>query len=296
MTAKTARNYLQTQLQEHLYNDLYTRGELQPLLWRDEVSAGGESELVHQLSVSNSGRGCLEAGWEVVGAWAGEIAVKRHRLTLWVTPDALKAETRDFHVGSKARLRMPKELRAISPGYYFALSDKADADEDSQPQLRLYWNLKPEGAPLLMKQTTERLNAAQCYFHLKVLNNPTSYSRCDAGVLYFKRTDYPVIRDILALIYQTVAQHLKPRTPAFTKALAPGLGLAEDPGQVESFGQHRCRLLADGIIRAEEQGAGSIENRLKTVSERFAEDGIDIRQPFLCPGSNDCYDFPLRNA
>jgi hypothetical protein len=47
---------------------------------------------------------------------------------------------------------------------------------------------------------------------------------------------------------------MRPGTPVFTKFLAPGLGLAEDPGQGDSFGQHRCRLLADAMILAYEQG------------------------------------------
>jgi hypothetical protein len=297
MTLKTARNYLQTQLRNQLYSDLYIRGEAKPPMWGDEVSPGSEAELVESLSSANSGHGCLEGGWEVVEIQASEVAVKRNRLTLWVGLEDLGVdESGHLAVASKVRLRLPKELRNVSPGYYFALSDRSEGDGETEPLARLYWNLKPEGAPLLMRHVTEYLNKAGCYFHLKLLNNPSSYSRCDAGVLYFKSTDYQLVCEILIPIYQRMERYLKARTPAFTKALAPGVGLAEDPGRAESFGQHRCRLLADGIIRAQEEGAAQIADRLRIVSDRFSEDGIDIRQPFLGPGSTDRYTIALRTG
>jgi hypothetical protein len=53
-----------------------------------------------------------------------------------------------------------------------------------------------------------------------------------------------------------------------------------DPGGEESFGQHRCRLLADGIIRAYERNARSLDERLAAVAERFAEDGVRLDRPY----------------
>src|SRR5262249_33566341 len=88
--------------------------------------------------------------------------------------------------------------------------------------------------------------------------------------------------------------NLKQGTPTFTKPLAEGVGLAEDPGQGDSFGLHRCQLLADGMIRAYEQGKKSVYERLKVVEDRFAEDGISLEKPFLNPGSSDDYHFQPR--
>ena len=50
-----------------------------------------------------------------------------------------------------------------------------------------------------------------------------------------------------------------------TKALAPGLGIAEDPGEGNSFGLHRCGLIAEGLLRAREAGQASPSRRLATV-------------------------------
>jgi lantibiotic modifying enzyme len=79
--------------------------------------------------------------------------------------------------------------------------------------------------------------------------------------------------------------------PAFTRLLAPGLGLAEDPGDGDSFGMHRCRLLADALVTAHEQGAHSVEARVDAVLDRFAREGINPDRPYLNPGSDDRYTF-----
>jgi type 2 lantibiotic biosynthesis protein LanM len=188
-------------------------------------------------------------------------------------------------------LRFPKEFLGISPGFYMAHGNAALSDDDSQDIVRLYFNLTADGALSLMKQASLLLNQAQLPFNLKVINDPQSYSRCDSVVLYIRKSDYGHVATIVREIYRDISVHLKQRTPAFTKALAPGVGLAEEPGQDSSFGEHRCRLLADGIIRAHEQRKKSLNERIRIVVERFAEDGIDLEMPFLNPGSADDYHF-----
>ena len=54
-------------------------------------------------------------------------------------------------------------------------------------------------------------------------------------------------------IYAHVEAQLRSEVPAFTKSLALGLGLAESPAN-ESFGLHRCRLIADGLVRSRTEG------------------------------------------
>jgi hypothetical protein len=117
------------------------------------------------------------------------------------------------------------------------------------------------------------------------------FTRCDSTVLYILEQDYVRVAQLLAGIYKTIASGLRKPIPAFTKQIAPGLGLAEDPGGNESFSLHRCRLLADGIIRAFEQLKDSLESRIEIVTARFAEDGISLGKPFLGRNSEDGYLF-----
>ena len=57
--------------------------------------------------------------------------------------------------------------------------------------------------------------------------------------------------------------------------------MAEDPGSGESFGQHRCRLIAEALASAE----GDRNGRALAVLRRFHEEGIDPEFPHLRPGS-----------
>ena len=292
MTPATARNYLLHQLQSQLYTDFYIRGTASPRIWGEDAGALDPALFVAALSEANSGSGCCEDGWQVLGAANGEVAVRRNGITLWVAPeDLVGLDESAATPGARLKLRLPKDLPNISPGYYLVLSQKGGPVDESARLVRLYWNLKAQGAEAFVRTATQVLNGMDLFFTLKVLNDPRSYSRCDAAVIYLLQQDYLATARKFGVIYAEVAPFLKSGTPVFTKAIASGLGLAEDPGQTESFGQHRCRLLADGMICAYEQGARSLEARLRTVTERYARDGISLSRPYLGSGSQDVYTF-----
>ena len=110
-----------------------------------------------------------------------------------------------------------------------ALGDAEFPLDGSVPILRFYWYLRSEGAAPLIKALTTHLNQQRLAFRLKVLNEPARYSRCDAGV-FSRQVDYERVVRVVRQVHETVALALSRATPALTKALAPGLGMAEDPG------------------------------------------------------------------
>jgi hypothetical protein len=67
------------------------------------------------------------------------------------------------------------------------------------------------------------------------------------------------------------------------------VGFAEDPGLGESFGQHRCGVLADGMLHAWERKARHLDERLAIVADHFASANISLSAPYLNPGSQDNY-------
>jgi hypothetical protein len=195
-------------------------------------------------------------------------------------------------LGMRLSLRFPKEFLSISPGYYMVQRDEESTNDDMQSLVRFYWNLTAEGALDFIRSAIPVLNRSQLFFKLKVLNDPAQFTRCDAAVIYIRKGDYHLVSELLSkIVYPKVVASLRQGTPVFTKTLVAGVGLAEDPGQGESFGMHRCRLLADGLIRAYEQGKRSFDERLQVVVERFTEEGISLEKPFLNPGSSDSYKF-----
>jgi HopA1 effector protein family len=295
MTPKTARNYLLYQLQSHLYNEFYIRGGTSQNVWNDPDCDADAVSFVEALSAANEGSGCNESGWEVLATAENHLRVRKGNLELWVRPEDYSATKDGFPQSeSSVVLHLPKELRGMSPGYYMALSDQEDVPGDGETLVRLYWNLTASGAPVFMRGATRTLNDAGLFFRLKVLNDPRGYNRCDAAVVYFRKSQYSAIMDCLSHLYPQVASYLKPRTPVFTKPVAPGLGVAEDPGVNESFGQHRCRVLADGMIRAYEQGAKELGKRLEIVTECYMSSGICLNEPYLNPSSTDVY-LPFRS-
>jgi len=137
--------------------------------------------------------------------------------------------------------------------------------------------------PALVRALTSRLNAETVPFRLKVANHPIRFGRCDAAVLYVPIEAFEGVRAMLAHVAVTMASRLRPRTPAFTLALAPGVGLAESPATGESFGEHRCRLVADGIVGADERGVAPGAARVEAVIVSLAENGVKIDAPYLEP-------------
>jgi type III HopA1-like effector protein len=275
-----------------LYGDFYCAGEARPsLVGTQQLSAVGPSPFVHALSEANSGSGSRDPGWTIVARESGRLVVERDRIRVWAAPqDVYPVDGGSLEPGAAAGVRMPKELLRLSPGFYMALGNAEFPLDGSDLLVRFYWNLRGEGSIELVRLLTAELNDAQLAFRLKVVSDPAAYNRCDAGVLYTLAREYEHVNEIVADTYRRTSHSLKPLTPAFTKSLAPGLGLAEDPtGGLGSFGLSRCLLVAEGIARAAELGLDSTADRLACLVEQFAEAGVALDTPYLNPGSEDRY-------
>ena len=221
------------------------------------------------------------------------LLVRRNGFELWAQPeDCRSAANGQLSEGATVNVHFPKELRQISPGFYVAKSDVEMPDSKSQIVLRFYWNLKAHSAVPLMRALTGGLNEIGVPFRFKVASNESSFVRCDSGVLYVAKNDFEAVSLVVRRVYAEIGtENFNSRVPALTKTFAPGLGLAEDPGsQLDSFGTHRCRLLAEGLIQAHKIGKQSLRERLVVVEGRFAEDGLSLERPFLNSGSTDVYD------
>jgi hypothetical protein len=94
---------------------------------------------------------------------------------------------------------------------------------------------------------------------------------------------------LLPELHRATRDGLRESTPMLTKRLAPGLAVAEDPGDGRSFGQHRCQLIAEGLVRAFGAPTAPLSARLQAVIDRFADEGLSSTTPWLKPGSPDIY-------
>jgi hypothetical protein len=282
-------------LQWTLYRSFYCMGRAMRRGWEPGNPVLGRTRFVQRLSAANSGRGYWDGAWKVVIVEGGTAVVEKEGLSLWVNAeDCSPQPPRDSSAtGNRVSVRYPMELLRISPGFYTALGDVPLSEAAPDTIVRLYWNVRAGGATSLVRSVTRSLNELRVPFRLKVLNDPAAFGRCDSAVTYLPRAVCAGESSWIAERYAELSGRMRRSTPVFTKRLAPGLGLAEDPGGGESFGLHRCRLLAEGLVRAYERGERSTKARMEVVRERFSEEGISPTEPFLSPGARDGYSLHL---
>lgn len=212
---------------------------------------------------------------------------------------------RDLHLHSTNRAAKLGDLVAIwtprnrvQNGFYVAIGNAGSMETrtnlDSRPEIvRVYFNLAPEGAVAIMASLTQHLNRIQVPFSFKVLYNPSEYKRYDSGVLYFQPDYYKAVWQVLENVYLENCFHFRTEVPLFTKLLAPGLGLAEEPdfkfSAQESFGMNRCQIIANGLLEAWHVGNESPESRIASIYQQFSLAGIDLRHSYLNANSQDIY-------
>ena len=210
----------------------------------------------------------------------GEVlTVARDEISMRAPDDRCEPESGPFAPGRSVSVRFPKRIPQASPGFYAAFSD-IDGRPASAGRLRLYLNLDPSGAETAMGSLTGLLNKGRVPFELKALADPADFARRDAVVLYFAPADSAAVLDRLEECLPEFEGRLAAGVPAFTLPLRPGVGLAEDPGGGVSFGQHRCGLVAEGLVAAAERGETRPEERLAAVEAAFTSAGVDLSHPW----------------
>ncbi|MEA5554075.1 T3SS effector HopA1 family protein [Anabaena cylindrica UHCC 0172] len=260
-------------------------------------SVGIDWDFYEQLHKNNHGHGHDDPNWEVLRLEPDRsMAVTKNALTLYVEPECyLKSHKKSVKAGELISIWMPKNR--LQNGCYVAVSNLGQ-ERQGTPKTnvevgRIYFNFTPSGAIALMDSLTQQLNTANIPFSFEVLYNPSAYGRYDAGILHFERQDYPAIHKILQVVYKQHQSYFQPEIPLFTKFLAPGLSLAEEPSQKfaaqESFGMNRCQIVANALLEAWDKGKNAIEERMRIIDQHFAQHLIDVQRPYLNPSSEDIY-------
>lgn len=283
--------YLRGQLRNYLY-DLYYSGEL---LSRTATAPPATRTLEHntvkginwqfyqRLHDSNRSTGYWDPGWQVLDASHGGWFVQKQGLSLVVERDQ-HVDNPEATPGDWIAIRLPKNQ--IESGCYIAIGESGGVAAD-QPNLQFCCNISAEGVIALMQLLTHNLNAMQIPFCFKVLSDPIEYGRYNSAVLRLPQSAYDEIQPLLPAIYHETASQFSPHSPAFTKPLAPGLSVAEEPAAQE-FGMHRCQLIAEGLLTARKQGNETPETRLEAILQGSVAE-VDWHQPHLNPNSLDRY-------
>lgn len=298
-STKQTRNPLVAKLVDQLYSSCYCRrftgDQSSEIVWPPP-----DDTFLTELSMAHAGRERWDSGWQTHRLLpSGQIIAQKGGSTRLLWPGEFVSHEGPgiaMREGARVSVFAPRDSKEMQPGFYFVFSETIADQQDDYNLLRFYWHVKYTGAPLLVKLITKEFNRFQIPFRFKSLAIRAFYGRTDAAVLYINKRFYRISVELLADIYHELQDHLGADTPLFTKHLAPGLGLAEEPGTGESFGQNRCRILAEGLWNAYEKGLRLEHERLQEVRQQFERNGLSLDVPFLNPRSSDQYTFPSVRA
>lgn len=156
--------------------------------------------------------------------------------------------------------------------------------------VRYYFNLTPEGAPILIENLTKKFNHYKIPFQYKCLNHPHLYNRSDSAVLYINKRYGNYATDILNSFHNEIAPYLKDEIPFFTKKLNNGIGFAENPPNGDSFGMSRSRVISQALVKASNENLPK-SKWLGEVLDLFQKMNLNVEKIYLNPSSNFTYSF-----
>lgn len=257
-------------------------------------AAGADDDLTPALSAAHPGRERWEEGWTVRQSLStGRVVAERGGDARFLWPGEFVAADGPGMPparGMRLRLWRPRESPTLQPGFWFAFGSAGGSEE--LPLVRVYWNFAADAAPAVVAALLGPLDRYGLPFRFKCLSSRALYPRTDCAVLYVARRHWALAAELALAARERVAEGMGDDAPLFARALAPGLAFAEDPGSGESFGMHRCRLLAEGVWAAWRAGTRAPAARLDAVAEAFRRGGVDPERPWLGAGSTGRYEVP----
>jgi hypothetical protein len=283
-----------------LYEHAYSRPFRNPLPEAETLDFSPDAELIEGLSVANATRERWEHGW-IIGQLLQHGQIMAHkgsqRRSLWpgqfLSKDGPASMPRP---GAEISIFYAKESRSLQSGFYYAFGEAAEDETRASGLVRLYWNVSADGAAKLISLLTSRLNRFHVPFRLKCATALSQFQRTDVAVVYLTKRYFRIIAELMLDVQPAVADYLDEDVPLFSKKIARGLSVAEDPGSGESFGQSRCRPLAESVWNCYLRGDHTREGRLKEFRRLLVAGGIDPKHQHLNAGSLDWYELPRELA
>tara|TARA_R110002072_G_scaffold271038_2_gene430944 strand:+ start:51225 stop:53660 length:2436 start_codon:yes stop_codon:yes gene_type:complete len=293
------RKALVETLADMLYWNCYVqRFGAQPARPLDDLEVVHDSHFLAELSEANQSTSHWSSGWRVIEmANEGQIQVRRGECHRAPVPGEFLFDAGPgmrTQYGDTVSVRVVRESTIVQRGFYFCFSDEIPDQFEEFNSVRVYFNVRPEGAPALLRELTGRLNRFQIPFRFKCPVTPNLFNRRDSGVLYVPWKFWLAARQFVADSLPHFESYLEDDVPLFTKPVQPGVGLAEDPGNLRSFGQARCEFVAEGLADSWLEGNldFSVQVAVDAIAGRFQQDGISLERPWLNPGSRDWLELP----
>lgn len=275
---------------QHIINTIYSNYYIRPN--QETQSRTPDLNFKEKLSAANQTETSYDYNWLVyhIDASGNIFAQKNGELRTLQTGQYVMADPKQkIAVNQWVHIIIKKEDPDIQPPFFYVYS------QNIMPQqvelIRFYWNIKPEGAPELVREISSMFNKYRLPFMFKCLNDPSLYNRADCAVLYIEKKDAHLTFYLVGEIIRKLNAYMNEGIPMFSLPLGKGVSFAEDPGKGESFGMQRSRIIADAILSAHENGIVEKKAREDYIFAFVEEQGLDLEAFFKNPHSKFNYDF-----
>ncbi|KIF75270.1 hypothetical protein QR77_17760 [Streptomyces sp. 150FB] len=243
-------------------------------------------------------------GGLVVGLSGIRVRVPRERITVTHErvagaahaegPTARNAPVRPKGAHEETDVLVAAARPSLSPGFF--LVDGSQPLTGQDPILRVYLHVRTADAALeAWGRTLRCLEGLGVPFRAKAASSAHALPRRDGVVVYLGSGDQHVLP---CLVEELKGAVLGSEASPFTRPLAPGVAVAWEPDDSRpgmrntSFGEHRSRALAAGLIRHVTQhpaeADGPHPNRSGCVREALLEAGVDPLDPARNLSSPPC--------
>ncbi|WP_069887141.1 T3SS effector HopA1 family protein [Streptomyces luteocolor] len=184
--------------------------------------------------------------------------------------------------GDAVTVELPPCRPALSPGFLAVLGTRQPSGHAS-PVLRVYLHIaRPQAASAVWGTALRRLEDLGVPYQAKVLAHPDRYPRKDAMVVYLGGRTETALRALADTAAGPAGDGIAPSVSPFARRIGPGVAIAWEPhpdaGAVRrlSFGQHRARAYADGLIEHSLDGTPLA----RSVARALRAAGADPEQPY----------------
>ncbi len=250
---------------------------------RDFETTGGAEVVDIDSAPEPLVRGTWDTGWKLrcVGSGGTVFAEKSGRIGAW-SPGQFISESVPLRAseGDLIRVFRPRRSDHVQSGFIYFFGTETSADGDALRTVRFYLNTQARAAPRAVPEICRGLDRYRVPYTLKSARYNRAYDRRDSTVIYVGARYVQIVAWILSELYSRIGGGLNAEVPPLTRRLAPGIALAEDPGTGESFGVHRARAIAAGLIEAHRLGSGQLADRLQSVRASFEDHDIAWNQPY----------------
>lgn len=294
------RNNLVQHLAMSLYTNFYVEGTTDQTPKPSSEAIPPIEERMTYMDLLSSKNHTID-GWDM--NWRvyhisgnGQIFVEKNKQVKMLRPGSFQLANNpggQVQMNSYVHIQITKENRTAQPVFYHVNAQVTP--EPNAELVRYYFHTDHHGAPEIVHQITSRFNKYKIPFHFKCLNHADLFKRTDSAVLYIAKRHTVIVSKLIEQMWPHIKDRLLNKTPLFTKVLAPGLGFAEDPGQNQSFGLHRCQTIAEGLVTAHFNGTKNHHDTVKSVTDCIAEKGLRMEAFYLSPNTKFPYRHPELN-